>query len=78
LYLRQVVFFTLADGCTVFDDSGDVVDVVFGNVAVVATGADVGVSGADIGWYLLKVENINLVVESREFVGVGSLCISVQ
>ena len=72
LHLRQVVFFARAAGCAVFDDFGDVVDVV--DVAVIATGADVGGSGADVrrsgdnivvvfgavvGWYLLEVENID-------------------
>ena len=81
LHLQQV--FARTAGCDAFGDSGD--------IAVVVTGADVGGSGADVGrsgdnivvlfgavvgWYLLKVENVDLVVESREFV--GSLCISTQ
>ena len=62
LHLRQVLI--RAAGCN-----------VFGDFAVVVTGTNVGESGADIGWYLLKVENADLV-EFREFV--GSLCISAQ
>jgi len=72
LHLRQVVFFAQATGCAVFNNSGNAIDIV--NVAVIATGADVGGSGADIrrsgdnivvifgaviGWYLLEVKNID-------------------
>ena len=89
LHLQQV--FARTAGCNTFGDSGDVIDVIFSDIAVVTTGADIGGSGADIGrsgdnivvlfgavvgWYLLKVENVNLVVKSREFI--GSLCISAQ
>jgi hypothetical protein len=48
--------------------TGDDIDIVFSDVAVVATSADIGGSGADIGWYLLKVKNTDLV-DSREFIG---------
>ena len=72
LHLQQVIFFAQAAGCAVFDDFGDVVDII--NIAVIATSANVGGSGADVrrsgdniviifgavvGWYLLEVENIN-------------------
>ena len=66
MQLRQV--FARAASCVAFGDSSDDIDIVFGDVAVVAT-------GADAGWYLLKVENTDLV-DSREFV--GSLRISAQ
>jgi hypothetical protein len=73
LHLRQV--FARAASCVVFGNSSDDIDIVFGDVAVVTTSADIGGSGADVGWYLLKVKNTDLV-NSRKFV--GSLCISAQ